>query len=513
MDRRQAIFFGISAVAVLATSVEVTNLKAKADGSKDDAPAKPFSYDSLLKIAQEAAKTPYVERRADLPDQFQDLTAARYHEIMFRSEASSWNANASQFSLKALPCGFLYETPVDIHIVERGLATPLMVDGPAFASPTKTGSANPDQVALPYSGLSLSGPFPGIEEPQPIVTFQGASYFKALAPGQVFGSTARGLAIKTAHPDGEEIPVFREYWIELPSNDADAVTIYALLDSVSTTGAYRFTLRPDQPTLVEVEMTLFPRDDIKFVGIAPLSSMFLFDEKNHRDFDDDRPAAHNADGLAMLNGMSEWIWRPLSNPNRLQISAFADNSPKGFGLIQRKRKFEDFTDTNSQFQKRPSCWIEPVGNWGKGQVQLIEIPSKHEFHDNIAVFWRPAEALQQGQPLRLAYKMHWGGDPTRPQQLATIASTRVGRGTPENGRRYTVIFERQSPFSKPVQVDTWASRGALSAVTGTLHPTNKNVYIVSMELDPEGARLSELRIALRDEEQAISEVWLHRWIS
>ena len=129
----------------------------------------------------------------------------------------------------------------------------------------------------------------------------------------------------------KKIPVFREYWIELPRQESQTVTLYALLDSPSASGAYRFVLRPDLPTKVEVDVTLFPRDNIPFAGFAPLSSMFLFDEKNHRDFDDHRAAVHNSDGLSIHNGMNETIWRPLTNPNRLQISAFADNNPKGFG--------------------------------------------------------------------------------------------------------------------------------------------------------------------------------------
>lgn len=515
MDRRQAMFYGLSALAALATGVGATGLTAKSTGGSDaaDGSALPFSYETLLELAAKAATVPYVERRADLPQAFRDLSAEDYAAIMFRSDASSWKANGSQFSLNVHPCGFLYETPVDINIVENGHSAPLMVDGPAFLAPQDTGSAATGQVALPYSGLSLNQRVLNSNVQQPIVTFQGASYFKALAPGQRFGTTARGLAIKTAHPDGEEIPVFRRFWVALPQVGSDRVMVYALLDSPSASGAYLFTMQPGVPSIVDVEATLFPRRDIPFAGIAPLSSMFLFDEKNHRDFDDYRPAVHNADGLSILNGMNEWIWRPLSNPGRLQISAFADNNPRGFGLIQRKDRFEDFADETARFENRPSCWIEPLGDWGKGQVQLIEIPSKHERHDNIAVFWRPAEMPKKGQSFHLAYRMHWGRDSIRPAHFAKVISSRTGRGSSANTRRYSVMFESPKPFVEPVRADTWASRGSLSHVRGGIHPTNPNLYRVSMELDPAGEILSELRIALRSGQRSISEVWLHRWIS
>ena len=97
--------------------------------------------------------------------------------------------------------------------------------------------------------------------------------------------------------------------------------------------------------------------------------------------------------------------------------------------------------------------------------------------------------------------------------FAKIASSRTGRGKSKGKRRYAVTFKRKQAFSESVQIDTWASKGTLGDVYGTVHPDDPTRYTVSMELDPAGAALSELRIALREAQRGISEVWLHRWIS
>ena len=97
---------------------------------------------------------------------------------------------------------------------------------------------------------------------------------------------------------------------------------------------------------------------------------------DRRGVDDARPAVHKSSGVQMHNGYDEWIWRPLQNPETLQISAFLDKDPKGFGLLQRERDFAAFQDDEQRFERRPSLWIEPIGEWGQGAVQLIEIPSE-----------------------------------------------------------------------------------------------------------------------------------------
>ena len=209
--------------------------------------------------------------------------------------------------------GFIFKDPVAIYVVADGTAQrvayspDLFTFGPSVQPP-------PDGTVTDFSGFRMLAPINRADAFDEFVVFQGASYFRAVAKGQGYGLSARGLALNTGAPDGEEFPFFRAFWIERPQPEARAIVVHALLDSVSTTGAYRFTIRPGDTTVMDVEMTLYPRVELKHVGLAPLTSMFVFGPNDRVGIDDFRPAVHDSDGLAIWNGRGEWLWRPLINP-------------------------------------------------------------------------------------------------------------------------------------------------------------------------------------------------------
>ena len=214
------------------------------------------------------------------------------------------------------------------------------------------------------------------------------------------GSPHAGLAIDTGQPSGEEFPMFRAFWVRKPEPTATTIVVEALLDSPSVTGAYKFSIKPGDDTQMDVELILFPRKDMEHVGIAPMTSMFLLNSLS-RPVEDFRPAVHDSDGLMMQTGAGEWLWRPLSNHKTLQVSAFIDTSPRGFGLMQRKRDYRDFLDLESRYERRPSLWAEPIGDWGQGDVELYEIPTLLETNDNIVAFWHPRDPSEAGAELHL----------------------------------------------------------------------------------------------------------------
>jgi glucans biosynthesis protein len=155
---------------------------------------------------------------------------------------------------------------------------------------------------------------------------------------------ARGLAINTGEAKGEEFPSFRAFWIEKPTANAKSIVVHALLDSESAAAAYRFTIRPGDTTVFDVEMAIYPRIDLERAGLMPMTSMFFFGPNDRKDVDDFRPSVHDSDGLAVFNGRGEELWRPLHNPRDLQISSFADLNPRGFGLMQRQKDFFAYQD-------------------------------------------------------------------------------------------------------------------------------------------------------------------------
>ncbi len=312
----------------------------------------------------------------------------------FNPDAGIWRAEKLPFRLELLRAAPNLPT-VTVSTVEDGLAKDVVAT-PAMFQMSGTSPAQFGKVSLPLSGFRVRSRINSNKVWDEFLVFQGASYFRAVAKNLLYGLSARGLAIDTGEPSGEEFPVFTHFWIERPGPRANAIVIYALLESKSTTGAYKITAQPGVETLTDVELTLFPRAEMRVLGIAPLTSMFLFDETNRGRLDDYRPEVHDSDGLQIATKSGEQLFRPLANPLKLQVSSFTTQVPQGFGLVQRSRQQSDFEDFDAQYERRPSAWITPKGDWGSGAVELVEIPSGRETNDNIVAFWRPAAAAAAG---------------------------------------------------------------------------------------------------------------------
>jgi glucans biosynthesis protein len=363
-----------------------------------------------------------------------------------------------------------------------------------------------------FSGFRLHGPINRSDYYDEFVVFQGASYFRAVGRGQAYGLSARGLAINTARPGGEEFPIFRGFWIEQPKPGVRTLIVHALLDSESTTGAFRFEIQAGEATVMDVEATLYPRRKLTHVGLAPLTSMYLHGPAHHRIGNDFRPAVHDSDGLAIFNGNGETIWRPLGNPRTLQTSAFMDKNPKGFGLCQRARSFHNYEDLEARYERRPTVWIEPKGGWGPGYVELIEIPTSEEIHDNIVAYWKPADGPEPGNAFTYGYRMLWTDDIPVAWSGAHVVATRTGAARTEGSRQFVVDFAGPAVAhvkQLPVAAVT-ASSGTVSHVTVQDNPEINGVR-VSFELKPGGTEISELRLVLKLGDQPISESWLYRW--
>lgn len=265
-----------------------------------------------------------------------------------------------------------------------------------------------------------------------LIVFLGASYFRALGAGQHYGLSARALAIDTVGGNGEEFPRFTEFWIERPAADAKALKIYALLDSPRASGAYQFTIQPGSETAIDVRSRLFLRAGVATLGMAPLTSMFTFGENQpHRT--DFRPEVHDSDGLMVATGEGEWIWRPLINPPQTLTTSFTTRNPRGFGLMQRDRNFANYEDTEARYELRPSAWIEPVGDWGPGRVELMQLHTPDETNDNVVAYWVPEKTPALGQAIDLAYKLHLQGDAQQRPPGGWVTQTRAGRGFAELG--------------------------------------------------------------------------------
>jgi len=369
-----------------------------------------FSLEDVTARAKALADKPYVAPVSNLTPAFAKMPFGDYIKIQPRRDAFEWNDQPSPFKLGFYHQGMQFSTPVKINEVV-GTGPNAKIDEIKYDSHRfDFGDLKLDRSAthnLGYAGFRVLYP---INEPgklDEIMSVLGASYFRVIGKGQVYGLSARGLAIDTGLPIAEEFPAFREFWIERPNAGDKHLVFYALLDSKRATGAYRFDLTPGEDSLLKVQARVFLRAPVTKLGIAPLTSMFLFGPNQQRDPYNFRPALHDSNGLAIHAGNGEWIWRPLNNPRNLAISQFQVTNPRGFGLLQRGRDFAQYEDLKDRYDLRPSAWIEPQGDWGKGHIELVEIPSPDETNDNIGAFWTPDQLPPKGQPLQADYTIHW----------------------------------------------------------------------------------------------------------
>jgi periplasmic glucans biosynthesis protein len=470
-----------------------------------------FSSQTVRQLARELAQKPYHAPDTALPAELKDLTYDRYRTIRFLPERALWRSDRLPFQAEFFHRGFYFVNRIEMFEVDQGQARRILYSPSMFSfGEVQPPGPNSD---LGFAGFRLHYPINRPDYYDEFAVFLGATYFRAVAKGQGYGLSARGLSINTADPKGEEFPIFTSFWLERPQPNASSIVIHALLDSPSTTGAYRFTIRPGQETLFDVEPVLYTRTEISQAGIAPLTSMFLFDANDRNIVDDYRSAVHDSDGLAMHNGRDERLWRQLTNPIDLQISSFADTNPRGFGLIQRQRDFRAYEDLEAHYERRPSLWVEPIGDWGEGDVRLVEIPTKEEIHDNIVVLWLPRVALVAKGEHSFNYRLHWKGDDSQGFPLARFGRTRVGSG-PDGSRLFVLdvtgekLKEATSPESVSTQIS--ASKGRIDHVVSQPN-SETGGWRLTFQLLPENEPVVELRAQLMHNEKALSEVWLYRW--
>jgi len=517
MQRRDLILAGLSwpLLSPLAAALLAASPRAGAAST-----GMAFDDESVPAMAKALAASPFRAPDARLTPSLQKLGYDQYRALRFDPARALWRKAGLPFQAQFFHRGFLFQQRVDMHVVEAGRATPLVYTPDMF---TFGAATPPTEKDLGFAGFRLHTPLNNDAYYDEISAFLGASYFRGVGKGHIYGLSARGLALDTASATGEEFPVFKSFWLERPAPGAAHAVVHALLDSPSVAGAFRFTITPGVDTVMQVSMRLYPRKDLDQAGIAPLTSMYEFGANDRVGVDDFRPAVHDSEGLAMLSGSGQQIWRPLHNPSTLQESAFEDENPGGFGLMQRKRSFADFADSEAHYERRPSAWVEPIGDWGKGAVQLIEIPTADEYHDNIVAFWRPAVALAAGREHRFDYRLHWCDQHVWKPALAKVEATRIGAAdaaekahTAAAVARRLVIIDfagdvlRGQGEDAGIVPDVWASAGEVRNLVAHPLPATGG-WRIGFELDPQHARAVELHARLLRDGTAVSETWLYRW--
>jgi len=477
-----------------------------------------FGLDDVAARAKALANEPY--SRPEVAPQFlRDLTQQQYEEIRFKPEAGLWREANSQFQVLMMAPGNYLTHRVRLNQVDSEGVHTIDYDKNNFTY-VNDAFAKRIPADLGYTGFKITFPMGQEAGREAFLTFGGASYFKARGQSQVMGQSARGIAVNTGMSSGEQYPVFVEYWLERPSARADTMRVYALLNGASVTGAYQFAIYPGEPTRLEVTARLFPRQDIQLLGIAPLTSMFYYGENTLRPLGEWRPQVHNSDGLLINDAESEeWLWRPLINPRDLRINYLKTKRLAGFGLLQRDRQFSQFEDLEKRYDLRPSTWIVPKGDWGPGNVVLVEIPSKAENNDNIVAFWRSEQPVKAGEEIQREYTLLFGDDTITPNPMAQAQQTfighgdRLGGGTVENAYRINVDFagSKLDRLSSTASVVSSVTPGQgveiLEHFVEYVEP--EKAWRLSILARPDPEATLALRAFLSLDDEALTETWTY----
>ena len=477
-----------------------------------------FDFNLLRQRAKSLAAQPYVAPPS--PPRIVDrIDFDTVQKLKFRRDRALWADGPGPYPIRMFHVDKYNQYPVRLHLVTGDSAREVIYSARDFAY-DRVALAGEFPSDLGYSGFRvMHGPAKDTDW----LAFQGATYFRSCGEEDQYGISARGLAVNTALPPAEEFPRFSEFWLAETADDRNAITVFALMDSPSLTGAYRFTALKNRGAIIEVTAELFVRTEIARLGIAPLTSMYWYGENERRQASDWRPEIHDSDGLAIWTGSGEHIWRPLVNPASVCTNSFLDTNPKGFGLMQRDRDFANYQDDGAFYDRRPSLWVEPTGDWGEGAIQLVEIPTRDEVHDNVVAYWLPKARVRAGDALTFSYRLYFqNNEPQPPLNVARVVSTRLGRGgipgqtaaREHIKRKFVIDFVGGELAAMPARYDiepkVTASRGRVDNAY-VIKVVGTNQWRALFDLSAGGSEPIDLRCYLRLGDKTLSETWLYQY--
>jgi glucans biosynthesis protein len=522
---RRSVLSGAAVIGAMGLAPFEAHAQNAAEAGKGK---KAFSYDDVIQKARDLVHAPYNAIIPPLPAELEALDWDAWREIRFRGEKDLLEDPEGRFKLQIFHLGHLFKRPVALNLIRDHVAVPLTYSSDFFDY-GRTKFSKPLPASLGYAGFRLHYPLNGSTSFDELISFIGSTYYRFLGRDQKYGLSARGLAIGSGNLDNnEEFPFFREFWIEAPDHKIEMITIYALLDTPSATGAYRFDIYPQAETIISVTANVFARRAIDRLGMAPMSSMFFLGENdrhmNDRNkYDEFRNELHDSDGLLMHMDDGGWIWRALKNPLVQQVQRFDVKNIKGFGLMQRDRTFDHYNDIELDYEKRPSYWIEPNHDWGDGVIELIELATKDETADNIVCAFVPSKALEAGQSTTFSYRIRAMSSGLSLHNLAyasaTYSAPAFALGSNEqqaaNTRRYMIDFsggEMAYYLKNPSLVKIVATAQQAQVFRSFLVPNPKiNGFRAMIDVRFEPDQVGYVQAFLQVDQKPVTETWSYSW--
>jgi len=507
-SRRELLTGAVAAVGAL--SPVATSGQNAQTPTAAPSPVPAFGFDAVIQRAQTLASAPFDASIPPLPDPVAAISPDTWRQIRFKSDGSLLGAADSAFRLELFHLGGAYKRPVIVNILREGAPTPI----PYTAALFDLGSlkiAGPLPVNLGFAGLKLLSPLNAPHVFEETLAFLGGAEFRFISRGQREGLAAEALGAPGAANGADPTPFFREFWIETPAAGAESATVYGLLDSPVIAGAFRFELWPGAETRVEVTANLFARDAAPELRLAPLASMFLVGRNDVRAVDDYRSEVHLSDGLLMHNGAGEWIWRPLSNPQAPAVSTFIDSNPRGYGLMQRDRVFDDYQDLEQDYELKPSYWIEPGQGWGEGRIELNERPTKTEAGMNVSASWVAKEPLAKGAALTYGYRISSLSNEARLNPAGRTVDTFLAKTPGSGGARFLIDFgggDLSYFASDPSLVSAVATSSTGAVLPTTIAPnSHARGFRATIDAPSAAGQAADIRVYLRVGNKALTETW------
>ncbi|MDR2349084.1 MAG: glucan biosynthesis protein, partial [Deltaproteobacteria bacterium] len=417
------------------------------EGSSPDSPEAEgpgFDFELLETMAKTKAREPFVPKSPG-ENLFSGLDEETWRSISHDPRHWLWSGNDGSFELSLFHPGFIYDQSVAINVLEGGKARRLEYDAEWFLFPDPALKEEAQRRSPGFAGFALRFPRNESRTKTETVIFLGANHFQAAARHSGFGETARAIAINPALPEGEEFAWFREFWLAEPEEGETGMVVLALLESQSLVGAYEFRINPGSSMSMGVRASIFRRADSPWpekLGLAPVSGMYLYSEKENGSPGDWRPELHGTDGLLYSDGPDGWHLRVLNNPKRLATSTFVLQKLAGYGLIQRDNDFDHYQDILRRYDLRTWIWVEPEEPFPFGTLELMEIPGSKEIHDNILAFWSVAgKDLETSEGFNLSYNLFFMPPASNPHTLGRVTAARISKPDSADFVEFHVDFE------------------------------------------------------------------------